>query len=413
MLSSSSIFVVLAAFALGCEAVKWRANETSLAQDSTSSFMLVAGTSSSEEVCLLQRAGGMHFDSCSSAVAVGDGQELWSLRGGRLMNVASKNCATLAADGTSLSLSECSGASPWKFLSGGQLQVGGEKCLSQRGDGAGMENVAAHAAVAATSSADFESHSAAAAVDADDATFWASKPGQAGPVSLTVHLGEVRDISLMKIAWEFPAKSFAVSVSTDGKQWSEVFSTTTNVLKNSHIPLSLATASSVRVEMRQTHSVDGHFFDQPLFGIRSLSLLASRLEPSLEDCATAALSKDARDKYFAVSADHFDPAPAAALRAASPALDAAQASLSAALCEIADASLKLSSCSIASLLSASEPPLKIGVESGTFAYATDSAARAEGTNSLLGAMSGIDEVQVKSLLASARATILDVRDALR
>merc|ERR1719148_113873 len=156
------------------------------------------------------------------------------------------------------------------------MQVAGEKCVSQKGGGAGTENVAAHAAAFATSSVNSASHAAAAAVDSDDAAFWASKPGLAGPVILTVSLGEVRDISLMKIAWEFPAKSFAVSVSTDGKQWSEVFSTTTNVLKNSNIPLSLATASSVWVEMRQTHSVDGHFFDQPLFGIRSLSLLASR-----------------------------------------------------------------------------------------------------------------------------------------
>merc|ERR1719367_2062831 len=128
------------------------------------------------------------------------------------MNVASKNCASLAAQATTLAMSECSGASPWKMLPNGQMQVG-DKCLSETGEGAGTENVAAHAAAAATSSADTVAHTAAAAVDSDDETFWASRPGESEPVALTIELGDARSIDLMRISWQFPAESFVVSIS--------------------------------------------------------------------------------------------------------------------------------------------------------------------------------------------------------
>merc|ERR1719410_1030159 len=131
------------------------------------------------------------------------------------------------------------------------MQVGEHTCLSQKGAGTGVENVAAHAAASATSSAGSPSHAAAAAVDTDAATFWASRPGESGPVVFSVDLGEVRSMSLMKIAWEFPAQSFAVSVSADGQTWHEVFTTSVNVLKETRIPLDLIAAKSVRVEMRK------------------------------------------------------------------------------------------------------------------------------------------------------------------
>jgi len=393
MLASYGKILAIASLSLRCSAFTLHANATG---DST--FMLVAGTTASDEVCLIQNAGGLSLDSCSSAIAAGDGRELWSFQsGGQLMNAITRKCAS----GAALTMSECGGASSWKMLPNGQVQVGGEQCLSQTGAGAGTENVAAHAAAFATSSANAVAHAAAAAVDGDEATFWASRPGEAGQVAFTVDLGEVRSISLMKIKWEFPAQSFALAVSLDGKQWTEVFSTTVNMVKTSRIPLSLIAASSVRIEMRKPHPLAGLLSGKPLFGIKSLAILAPRLAVSLDDCAAAALSKDARDKYFAVSVGQFDAAPSAALQAEMPALAAAKASVSAALSDVANAGAKLSGCAGTSSFAAG----------GLVAQSARQRLVSSGRS--VDATSGFDEGDVKTLLASARSTILGVRSALR
>jgi len=269
------------------------------------------------------------------------------------------------------------------------------------------ENVAAHAAASATSSADAVSHAAAAAVDSDDATFWASQLGEAGPVIFTLDLGEVRDISLMKISWEFPAQSFAIAASLDGKQWSEVFSTTVNVGKASHIPLSSIAASSVRVEMKSPHPVDGALAGKPLFGIRSLAILASRSSLALDDCAAAATSADAGDKYFAVSVSHADSGASGALRAEVPALTAAEASLSAALSDVARAAAQLSSCPSAATLAAGALSVNSAL-SQTFSNGRGS----DGLDALVDSINGFDDGAVKTLLASARSAIVGMRGAL-
>ena len=315
---------------------------------------------------------------------VNAGSELWSLLGGgQLMNVVSKRCASAEAGATALSTSDCGGASTWKFLANGQAQVG-DKCLSQAGEGAGIENVAAHAAAAATSSANSASHSAAAAVDSDDATFWASSPGDVGPVALTIDLGEARSIDIVKIVWEFPAQSFAVSVSSDGSDWTEVFGTNVNMVRESRIPLSL-TASKLRVDMKTPHPQGGSS-GMPSYGIRSVVVLASRLEVALDECAAASQSDDARDKYFPVAVSDFDPTASAAFRAELPALAAAKASLSAALGKV----LALPDCAgEAALLGPSE------------LLATSSKTD-----------TGLDVVDLKLLLATARSMIVNARESL-
>merc|ERR1712087_20026 len=334
----------------------------------------------------------MGLGACSAGIAAGDGRELWSLLGGgQLMNVVSKRCASAAAGATTVSMSDCGGASTWKLLANGQAQVG-EKCLSLSGEGGGIENAASHAAAEATSSANSASHAAAAAVDADDATFWASKPGDVGPVALTIDLGEARSVNLLKIVWEFPAEAFAVSVSPDGLEWTEVFATTVNMVRVSRIPLGL-TASKVRVDMKTPHPLHKTASGQPVYGIKSLAVLAPRLDIALDDCAAAAQSKDARDKYFPVSASHFEPAASAALRAELPALAAATASLSSALADIA----ALPSCDgEAALLRASA------------LLTASSMSRSDGD-----ASDGFDDAEVKQLLATARSVIVAARDALR
>jgi len=404
MVASHGKLIALAtSLSLHSHALSLHANASS---DAT--FMLVAGATSSEEACLVEKGSGLGLESCSGAVAAADGRELWSFQsGGQLMNAASKKCAVPAAGGKTIGMSGCGDAGAWKMMPNGQVQVGG-KCLSQQGAGAGTENVAAHAAVSATSSANSAAHAAAAAVDGDDATFWASQPGEAGPVVLTMALGEVRDLNLMKINWEFPAQSFAIAVSADGQQWTEVFSTTVNMAKTSRIPLNSIAGSSVRIEMKKAHPLDGSVAGKPVFGIKSLAILAPRSSVSLDDCAAASQSVDARDKYFAVSVSRFDAGASAALRAELPALVAAKASLSAALGAVAEAGTQVSSCPGTATLAA-----------GGFAANTASAQGfrgsfgAAGIDALVDSMNGFDEVEVKALLASAKSTIVGVRGALR
>jgi len=378
---SCSIATAVATFAFSGHAVLLHSN-------ASSQFMLVAGVSSAEENCLVETAGFVGLDACSKAVAAGDGREIWSLTGsGQLMNGGSKQCAI--AEGLSLAASECSGAtSAWKLLPNGQVQVG-DKCLSQSGEGAGTENVAVHAAAEATSSADAASHAAAAAVDSDDATFWASRFGEVGPVSLTIDLGEARRVDLLKVDWQFPASSYAVAVFSEN-QWTEVFAMSGNVVKASRIPLGL-TVSKVRLDMKEPSPSIGDVSDHPAYGINSVVLLSPRLQASLGDCADVSQSKDARDKYFAVPVSEFDPAVSTALQAEIPALFAATASLRAALSEV----VALPRCNAgASMLTTAR-------ESATLSR--DAVLKSSSSGSF-------DEADVKTLLATAKSTILNARD---
>ncbi len=248
-----------------------------------------------------------------------------------MLNLGSKLCAS--STGTALALMACDGASVWKMQDNGQIQIGG-KCLSQLGVAAGEENVAVRAAVVASSSADAVSHGAASAVDADETTFWASRPGVEGPTTLTLDLGEARSLSSAKIVWGFPAEDFEFASSVDGQHWTVAYSTTSNMVNVSRVPLGQVTASHVRITMHKPHPVYGVFSGKPVFGIVSLAVFAPRLTPMLEDCGSAAASEDARDKYFATGAPAFDASAAADLASELPALTAAKASLSVALGEL-------------------------------------------------------------------------------
>jgi len=377
------MLAAVAAFFAGCDAMLLHSNT------STPVFMLVAGVSSPEEMCLSESTGRIGLSSCAAAVAAGDGRELWSISdGGQLVNVASRKCASAPAGATTLSVSDCRGASTWKLLADGQAQIG-DRCLSQSGPGVGTENVAAHAAVAATSSANAASHGAAAAVDADDTTFWASKLGDVGPAAFTIDIGEARHINSVKIAWESIAQSFSVSVSSDGTRWTEVFATTVNVEKASDVPIGL-TAGKIRIDMSKP--LGGAKPGRPLFGIKTVVALAPRLAPSLDDCSGASSSKDARDRYFPVSVSDFDLSASATLHAELPALASARTSLSTALSEVA----ALPGCSNGAVMSAAASVLS----------ASSEALRAKDVADVG------ESPDVEQLLATARSIIVGAREAM-
>ena len=157
-------------------------------------------------------------------------------------------------------------------------------------------------------------------------------------MSVTVDLGGQKKLDSVSIQWEFPAKSFKVSVSTDGTKWSEVHATDSNILSSSSIALGSAPAAKVRVVMHEAGFVcvcvclsaaswafgclqaAGSFHGHAVYGIRSLVVRAARLQSIVEDCAAAAKSTDARDKYFATYVDEFAPCSSKALRSELPSL---------------------------------------------------------------------------------------------
>ena len=274
------------------------------------------------------------------------GRELWTFQaGGQLLHVASKKCAgmTGARAGADIVMVPCDGADTWELLANGQARVG-SLCLSQSGTGAGVENAAARAAAVATSTADAEAHGASAAVDLNEASYWASKFDEAGPVELSIDLGSERQLETMKISWEFPAKAFAVSLSVDGEHWSEVFATSVNVESSTAITLEGRRASKVRLVMQEPHPLYGALGGHMLYGVRSVSVLSPRLRAVADNCAAAAKSKDARDKYFASFVSEFDPASSQALQSELPLLTDARAALIAAVSEVMSRIPKASMC---------------------------------------------------------------------
>ena len=96
--------------------------------------------------------------------------------------------------------------------------------------------------------------------------------------------------------------------------------------------------------MHEPHPVYGKFEGHSLYGIKSISLNAQQMKTVVDECAKAAKSSDARDKYFLSYAKEFDPYPAKSLRSEVPLLESAQASLAATASDLADALPKLALC---------------------------------------------------------------------
>jgi hypothetical protein len=91
---------------------------------------------------------------------------------------------------------------------------------------------------------------AAMAVDDSAATFWASKfDDTKDPVEYVIDFGEVQKLHSVELSWEFPARAFSVSLSTDGDHFTEAFATDANVLKSSQVMLGSTPARKMRIVM--------------------------------------------------------------------------------------------------------------------------------------------------------------------
>jgi len=200
--------------------------------------------------------------------------------------------------------------------------------------------------------------------------------------------------------------SFSVETSADGSTWAEVFATTINMEKITRIPLGLSAVSAVRVNMRSPHPLYGKISGHSVYGISTISVKTTSVKPVLDDCSAAAESKDARDKYFLSYTSDFDSSSLATLQAELPALQAAKASLSSVLAELAMTSPQLAGCkgklSLKSDVHQHSEPEVLG----------QLAALLLREQSGLEDTSDVDTVGLERLLATARELVSGFRGAL-
>ena len=130
-------------------------------------------------------------------------------------------------------------------------------------------------------------------------------------------------------------------------------------------------------------------------------MFADRSRAVVSDCAKAAKSSDARDKYFLSHVGEFVNFPSKGLRSELPALEAARASLEATVSELVDTMPKLDACRPEAL-----PSLTAYESSPVGHHFRMSARRAEE-----GERKGFAVDELKSLLAEARSCIMMVRGA--
>ena len=141
------------------------------------SFELTCGGSARIARCLLLQGdasldgAGLGLERCGASAASGDGRDVFTLQaGGQLVNVAGGRCAVIresnGEDGEVV-LGNCDNAAEWEMSGNAQLKLVGAPnlCLSQRGLAAGSVDVAAKAAVTASSTANGFSHGARARFD--------------------------------------------------------------------------------------------------------------------------------------------------------------------------------------------------------------------------------------------------------
>jgi len=391
-------------------------------------FMIISGISAAEEFCLSVENGnigvdgaGMVLESCAGAVAAGDGRDLFSFQaGGQLLNVPGGKCAVLQSgdvtDGGKLVFGECDGASQWEVLGNGQLKLDspGDFCLSQSGLAAGRADVAAKAAVSASSTANAIAHGAAMAVDDSAATFWASKFDSSEPVEYVIDFGEVHKLASVELSWEFPAKAFTVSLSADGEHFTEAFATDANVLKYSKVSLGSAPARKLRIAMHEPHPTHARLQGHLLYGIRSVAVYADRLSAIVSGCAQASKSSDARDKYFLSYVGESDPFPAKSLRSELPALESAEVSLATTASELADVLPRLGLCRTETMPTSITGMAK---QSHSSSFITNVAASFASKSigapaGLVNEQNGLDVAALDLLLQEARASIIGVRKVL-
>jgi len=400
-------------------------------------FMIISGsTAAAAELCLTAETTGAEaagtellLQPCATAIAAGDGRELFGFEDGQILSMSSRACmvpASIASGGHGrMIFGRCGGEAPTRFeLQGnGQVKVvGGSECLTHQGVASGVANVALRAAAVASSSADDLTHGAAMAVDGRS-TYWASRFAPTSPEELSIDFGFSARVQGAEIEWEYPAKSFSVQVSEDGARWVEVYSTDINMVNMTRIRLGHILARRAKVVMTEPHALYGELHGRSLYGIRSLSFTAERFQTIVEDCTQAEKCTDARDKFFFVAAGSSDDAgKSQLLRSEVPALDAARASLATVVTSLSTVVPQVHFCrqqpaSMRASLEANHTAtnrgavLSIAASPASLSRAIPLAGMSSKA-STVEEQNGIDLEAARLLLTEARAAILQVRAAL-
>ncbi|KFG31289.1 F5/8 type C domain-containing protein [Toxoplasma gondii p89] len=300
-------------------------------------MMIIGGiTSPAGEMCLQVEAGkfssegsSVVIDSCTSALAAGDGRELWySTPQMQLVSARSTppKCMTLqdgsTEDGGNIVLTDClraleegDGRSSWTFEGNSQLRLqrAGAWCMTQKdvnGSSPGVGDlIRSGEATASSSSSSDAAHGANAAIDKDSDSSWRSDPvGEAEQtVVLTVNLGKASNVVSVRIQWEYPALSYEIYTSPDGNSYVQQAVNPANPVVDTLDELHAGAAQFIQIRMLKPHPRLGKADDSFFYGIYEVHVYANRLGSAVSPCTQAANSDDARDKYFVEYVTSFNP----------------------------------------------------------------------------------------------------------
>ncbi|CBZ52212.1 putative F5/8 type C domain-containing protein [Neospora caninum Liverpool] len=184
-----------------------------------------------------------------------------------------------------------------------KLLKGGSFCLSQEGSKAGMTNVAKDKQAKASHPRPGDtSHGPGFAIDGHSETYWASQnfPANAVPAAVffDIDLGEKYKLNTAAIDWEYPAMSYSITISEDGKAFTPCTSNHVNSLYSTLDDLKSQVGRYVRLTLEKPHPVNGRIDNDLLYGIREFAIYSNRLRSIVQSCGVAKNSSDARDKYF-------------------------------------------------------------------------------------------------------------------
>lgn len=330
-------------------------------------IMLINGITADEEMCVVTENGNngqsgalITLQSCNSAIAAGDGRELWRMtESGQMKSVVGNKCVVLggnsASGGGIIELSDCEaaaeagdGRSFWDLSPSAQLSMarGGGYCMVLSGSVSNSgQDVSNKASAKATATKD-DTHSASHILDGDSSTYWSSPSADSlsGPVSVTLELAELTRVDKVAIEWQDAARNFQIQVAGPSGSWSVFGSMEGNTLSRTTTFGASALAKRVRIIMNDPSSSSASY------GIHSVSVFAMPQKMGVQDCSEASMTGDARDKFFVQQVSEFDPAASAPVRSVAPLLSNSISELGQTTSSLISSLPKLEKCKGVSML---------------------------------------------------------------
>ncbi|KAL5367487.1 CpCCp1-like protein [Cryptosporidium parvum] len=285
--------------------------------------MIISGITDEKGDNCLQVIGGrvqddfaqVDLDSCVYGISAGDGRELWKMGpNGQIISAASNppKCLIVAngdfSGSSPLLIQDCEiaeqaedGRSFWEFNENSQLQVKGTNACVNQINKAGFGVGTTKLELSGTASSTMDAlHTVDAAIDSDIATYWASAAFESTgehKVSINLSANMTYQLKNLRIDWEFPPFTYSIAAKVDGemKQITKVEGNPSNTTLNE---MNGVISDFIQIVMEKPHPRYGKYSNKYLYGIREIELMTNNLRSVVSFCRDAALSKDARDKYF-------------------------------------------------------------------------------------------------------------------